>query len=1059
MRKPSLLYLMFILLVAAASPPLCRGQIPEGQILGTITDASGGVIPGVTIALEDELKGIRQTTVSSDSGVFTFSYLNSGTYRVVVEQAGFKKAVYPGIKVEVGEKRRVDVKLEVGDISATVEVTGAAALVSTDSAAVSSIVSTQEVIGMPLNGREFSQLAALMPGARITGSYGGALITYFAQAVTVGGTNSAKNSYSVDGVDNTFNIWNGPAMNPSVDAIQEFKIDKSQFAAEYGRGGAEIQLATKSGSNQFHGAAWEYLRNYALNAGNYTTHIQDSLKRNQYGANLGGPIFRNKAFFFFNWEGNRERDSVQPRGSVFTDKMRTGDLSEFLPSRVVKDPRTGQPFPGNIIPSSRLSPVAVAYLEAMMPHSNLPGVTSNLIRPFTTQRNWDQYITRVDYKLTAKDDLFGRLNAQPRSGIAAPLSATSINHEEQFKFYNSGAGWTRSWSPKFITEARFGYHHENLLLQSKKPDKLPSTYIQGFGSTQPPPDRLPVVSITDFDGYAMWGFPLGFIQNSYEYVANLTWFHGNHLIKAGATLRNQGMDKTRSPEYQVSLGFNGYATGVAAGDYLLGLPYSASESLGYVIRKQRYGDYSFYVQDDWKVSPRLTLNVGLRYELNTLPSEVSDLWGGFDYDSQKIALAGDHIVQSAIPDPFVYNSYKDFLITADKTKLPVHTLVFGDHNNFSPRFGFAWRPFADNKTVVRGGYGSFYLLEDGNTMFNQTGTIPYGGSVSTSAVVNPALTMLQPFGTIGSAPLPSTSGRYPNLRTPYLQQMTLGVQRELPWKMLAEVNVQDQNSLKLESSYSISQAPIGAGTVNDRRLYKQYSGVSMTFHDGHARYDSLEILVKKSSPSYTFQWSHTFAKNMIQSGPFIYAKDLFDGPGGYVPNLDKAHFLINLPFGRGRRWMSQGGVVDQILGGWTLSGIAILYQSGSPFTIGYSGDPANVGIFSVRAKRIGNGNIDNPTMSKWFDTSAFAAPDAGTFGNAGTGILFGPASRFFDAAIYKSFRIREGTKLQFRTEMFNAFNHPNLGSPNTTLNGFAFGQILTKSQTPRVIQFALRVEF
>ncbi len=1059
MRKPSYLYLMFILLLAAIWPPPCRGQIPEGQILGTITDVSGAIVPGVNIVLEDESRGTTETVVSGESGVFTFSHLNSGTYRVTVEHPGFKKAIFPGIKVEVGEKRRLDIKLEVGDISSQIEVTGAAALVSTDSASVSALVSSNEVIGMPLDGREFSQLAALMPGARITGEYGGALITYFAQAVTVGGTDAEKNSYSVDGVDNNFNIWNGPAMNPSIDAIQEFKIEKNQFAAEYGRGGAEIELATKSGTNTFHGAAWEYLRNYALNAGNYVTHEQDTLKRNQYGANFGGPIIKNKAFFFFNWEGNRERSSVQPQGSVFTDKMRTGDLSEFLPDRVVKDPLTGQPFTGNIIPTSRLDPVALSYMDSMMPKANLPGVTANMIRPFTTTRDWDQYITRIDYKLSTKDDLFGRFNAQPRSGIAAPLSATSINHHEVFTFYNAGVGWTRSWTPSFISEFRWGYHHENLLLESEVPSQLPTNTILGFGSTQPPPQRLPTVFINDFDGFAMWGFPLGFLQNSHEYVANLTWSHGKHLVKGGATLRNQGMDKTKSPEYQIVMSFNGYATGVGAGDYLLGLPYSASENLAYVIRKQRYGDYSFFVQDDWRVHPRLTLNLGLRYELNTLPSEESNLWGGFDYPTEKIALAGDHIVTSAVPDPSILNAYQDFLITADKTQLPIRTLVHGDHNNFSPRIGFAWRPFANNKTVVRGGYGIFYLLEDGNIMFNQTGTIPYGGAVSTDAVVNPSLTMAEPFGKIGTFPPPSTGGRYANMRTPYLEQLTFGIQHELPWKLLAEVNFQDQNSLKMESSYSISQAPIGPGSIADRRVYKQYSGVSMTFHDRHSRYDDLEIMIRKSSPNYTFQWSHTYAKNMIQSGPYIYAKDLWDGPDGYVPQLDKMHFLVNLPFGKGMRWMDQGGIVNQILGGWTVSGIATLYQSGAPFTISYSGDPANVGIYGVRAKRIGSGHVNNPSEQQWFNTADFAPPDSGTFGDTGTGILLGPSSKYFDFAVYKSFAIREATKLQFRTEMFNAFNHPNLGSPYTTLNGFAFGELGPKNQNPRVIQFALRFTF
>jgi hypothetical protein len=1056
-RTRSNLFWLCVLLIVGTGSALA--QIPQGQVLGTVTDNTGAVVPGATVTLLDEAKGTTQTTITNDSGFYTFSYLNSGVYTVTVEMPGFKKAVYSGNRVQVGEKRRVDILLEVGEVSTTVEVTAAAAVISTDSADVASVVGQSEVIGMPLQGREFSQLATLMPGVRLTGRYGGALITDFAAAVTVGGTAANKNSYSIDGVDNTFNVWNGPAMNPSIDSVQEFRIDKSQFAAEYGRGGAQIQLVTKSGTNEFHGAAWEYARNYALNAGNYTTHIQDTLKRNQYGANLGGPILKNKSFFFFNWEGQRERSSVQPLGSVFTDKMRGGDLSELLPLKVANDPTTGQPFTNNVIPAQRLNPVALAFMESMMGHANLPGTVNNFVRPFSTSRDWDQYLGRVDYKLTSKDNLFGRFAIQPRSGEAAPLSATSVNHREVMRFYNTGVGLDHTWTNTFITETRFGYHHENLLLESNIPSSLPTNKIKGFGSVPIPDERLPVVSITDFSGFAMWGFPLGFVQNSYEFAQNMSWFKGNHLIKSGFTGRTQGLDKTKSPEYQVSMTFNGYATGVGAADYLLGMPYNASESLGFVIRKQRYGDYSFFVQDDWKVTEALTLNLGLRYELNTLPSEQSDLWGNFDTERRKIVLAGSQIVESAVPDPVILQAYQSFLITADQTQWPVHTLVYGDHNNFAPRLGFAWRPFKDNKTVVRGGYGVFYLLEDGNIMFNQTGVIPYGGAVSTDAVINPSLTMADPFGAIGAFPKPSAASRDPYMRTGYLQQITLGMQHELPHGLVAEFDVQDQKSLKTETSWSLSQSPQGPGTVADRRQFQEYAGISRNFHDGWSRYRDLQVLIKKTSANYTFQWSHTWAKNLVRSGPYIYAMDLWDGASGYVPHLDKAHFLINLPFGKGQRWVNQGGVVDAFLGGWTLSGIAILHQSGDPLTVTYSGDTANVGIFTVRAKRVGNGKLSNPSQAEWFDVNAFQAPDSGTFGDAGTGIFFGPPRRYFDAAVYKSFRIREGMKLQYRAEMFNAFNHPNLSNPRTGLNSSNFGQILTKSLDPRVIQMALRFTF
>ncbi len=1058
MAKMRLTLLLVCMLLLTGGSLLA--QVPQGQVLGTVTDSTGAVVPGASVELLDELKGTTQTTVTNDSGVYTFSYLNSGIYTVKVEMPGFKTAVYSGNQVQIGERKRVDIRLEIGELSTAVEVTGAAAAVSTDSATVGAIVSQKEVIGMPLNGREFSQLAALMPGVRLTGRYGGALITDFAAAVTVGGTSGTKNSYSVDGVDNTFNIWNGPAMNPSVDAVQEFRLDKSQFAAEYGRGGAQIQLVTKSGTNSFHGAVWDYVRNYALNAGHYVTHEQDTLKRHQFGANLGGPIIRNKAFFFFNFEGQREKSSVQPQGTVFTDKMRTGDLSELLPTKVVKDPLTGEPFPNNVIPPERLDPVALAYMEAMMGRANQPGIVNNFIRPFTTNRDWEQYIGRVDYRLTDKDNLFGRFNIQTREGEGAPLAATSLNQYEDMNFYNVGVGWDHSWSGTLITETRFGYHRENLLIASNLPDKLPSVKIKGFGGIEIPDTRMPVVSITDFSGFHMWGFPLGFVQNSYEFSQNVSWFKGNHLIKAGFTGRNQDMLKEKGPEYQVVMSFNGHATGTGAGDYLLGLPYSASQNLNHVVLGQEYGDYAAYVQDDWKITPNLTLNLGLRYEVNSLPSEIRNRYSTFDPITQKIVIAGSAL-DPEVTNDYLYSAYKDQIVFAANHPLPDRTLGYGDHNNFGPRFGFAWRPFNNTKTVIRGGYGVFYLLEDGNIAFNNTYVPVYGGTLSTDKTLNPNLTMADPFGggALGPVPLPSQPYRDPHMRTPYLQQMTLGVQHELPGQIVAEVTFQDQNSLKLESNYNLNQAPMGPGTVAERRPYQDFSTVNGTFHSGHSRYDALEIMVRKNAANYTFQWSHTWAKNMVQSGPYWYAKDLWNGPGGYVPHLDKLHFLVNLPFGKGMKWLDQGGVLDAILGGWTLSGIAILHQSGSPFTVTYNGDTANVGIYTVRAKRIGDGKLDNPTMERWFDTSAFTAADPGTFGDAGTGILFGPPARYFDAAVYKSFRLGEEMKLQFRSEFFNAFNHPNMANPQTSVNSPNFGQILTKNLDPRTIQLALRLEF
>jgi hypothetical protein len=549
-------------------------------------------------------------------------------------------------------------------------------------------------------------------------------------------------------------------------------------------------------------------------------------------------------------------------------------------------------------------------------------------------------------------------------------------------------------------------------------------------------------------------------------IQNVSVFRGKHLIKAGFDGRRQALNRKEFGSTAIGLNFTGAYTGFGAADFLLGLPFTASESLPPTDRVQSYDDYSLYVQDDWKVTSNLTLNLGLRYDLATLPNEKYDRWTAFNPSLRKVVVAGDRIrTEYAVPE--LLAAYQSFLIPAAQTSLPVHTLVFGDHNNFAPRIGFAWRPLSNNnKTVVRGGYGIFYLLGDGNINFNNAGyALPYGGTVSSvNTTPVPSFTIESPFGS-GTAPPPPIGAYYidPHTRQPYLQQMTLGVQHEMPWGVVGEINLQDQHSLKLESSWNANQPPAGgSGPLQSRRPYPEFSStISANFHEGHARYRAAEFVLRKSSAHYTFEWSHTWAKNLSRtSATDPYNRNLFYGPSDYVPHLDKLNFVVDLPFGKGRKLLNKGGVADTLVGGWTISGLGNLYQGGSPFTIGWSGaDPSGTGTFIARADRVKSGKISNPTAAEWFDTSAFVAPTPGTFGNAGTGILIGPSSFSYDVGIFKAFRVRENVRFQFRTEMFNVFNHPNLAMPQTTANAPGFGSILTKSQVPRVIQFALRLEF
>ncbi len=1038
-------------------------QAPEGRIVGTVFDQSGGAVPGASVTLESQNTGVIRTAVTGEEGTYAFGSLNPGVYRLTVEMTGFSKAVHSDIGVLVAQVVRLDPRLTIGETGTSIEVQGGAALIDTDTSDVSTVLIEEQVKGIPLNGREFSQLATLMPGVRPQGTTGGALITQFATAVQVGGTSEGKNSYSFDGVDNTFDIWNGPAVNPSIDAIQEFRIDRTMAPAEFGRGGAQVQLVTKSGTNDFHGALWEYHRNFRLNAGNYTSHVRDTVLRNQFGANLGGPVIQNKLFFFFNWESQREHSSVQPTGTVFTDKIRTGDLSEF--AEAIRDPLTGQPFAGNVIPANRLDPVALAYMESMMPRQNLPGFTGNFIRPFTTSRDWDQYIGRVDFNASPKDEVFFRFSVQPRSGLNAPLTATSIPATEDMDFYNAGLGYTRSWTSTVVTETRVGFHREDLDMSNALPERLPSIPIQGLPPTQPPPERLPVLSISPFYTLAMWGYPWISTQKSTEFLQNASMYQGKHLIKAGFGARATETHRKTFGEFQINESFTGVYTGNGVADYLLGLPFTASENLPPREMKYNYGDISFYLQDDWKVTPNLTLNLGIRYEYFLTPrSRDLKKWSNFVPSLRKIAVAGDQVIDRFI-NPVVKDPWLPFLIPATATDLPNDTLSYGDSNNLSPRIGLAWRPFSNNRTVFRAGFGIFYLPQDGNlAASNGNGGAPYLNAVSTTNTTPlPTFTMGDPFAGGVTVPPPNPAFFDPNMNDSYSHQLVLGVQHELPGRIVAEANFHDQKSLFLETAWNINQPRVGTtGDLQARRPFPEFSSsINGLFHDGYARYDALELILRKRTAQTSFEFSHTWSKNIGRLEVInAYDRDLFPGPFDYVPHLTKFHFVADLPFGQGRQFLDQGGVVNFLAGGWTVSGI---YQrfSGSPLTPTYSGDPANVGVFSARPTLNGDPTIDNPTPARWFDPSVFSAPAAGTFGNAGTGIIFGPSSWTADFGIYKRFPVPlvEGSNLQFRTEMFNAFNHPNRQNPVMSFNSPDFGRIITKNLTPRVIQFALRFEF
>jgi hypothetical protein len=1060
--------LLALMLATASGGAWLYGQAPQGQILGTVVDPSGAPIPEAKVSLRNEATGVQTTMSTTSTGDYVFLYLDSGSYAVTVQKDGFDTAVSSGIKVQVLEKKRVDVQLKVGQVTTRVEVTGAAAKVDTDSATVGMIISRREMTDLPLNGREFSQLATLMPGVQANGTTGGSGIMaggYFAIALRVGGGTDysyggGTNAYTFDGVDNGFTLIGGPAMNPSVDSIQEFRIDRSQAAAEFGNGANQIEVITRSGTNQFHGAAWEYLRNNKTSAGDYYTHVPQNLKRNQYGVNIGGPIEKEKAFFFFNWEGQKSVGVSRQQGTVLTTKMREGDLSEFLP-QTVHDPFTGAVYEGNIIPADKIDPVAKSLMDAYMPLPNLgSGIANNYISNFPITDDWNQYVARTDFNPTQKDRLSFRFAGEPRSPLSAGLSATSEPSQVNSDYYAVNAAWQRNLSPNTLVELRLGYHQEKEIQNDIPRKQWANPHIVGEDTTVP--GFLYILPY--FQHYASWWFPSDYHMKSYDLVANLTHIRGAHTFKLGFQRTTHGWRQPHGPGLdRQEEGFSGQYSGIGVGDYLLGWPfYANTEGYGAFVPKANKGNpvTNLFFQDDWKVRSNLTLNLGIRYDLFKPRESQGDLLSTFDPASGKVVVAGLRIQPTA--DSATLAAYPNLFMTAAEMGWPLHSMIFENKTDFSPRVGFAFRPWKNNKTVIRGGYGIFYYLRNEElNMYNMVGS-PYKSSAP--SVVNttptPTYTLENPFAAfVGVAPVPNAVSWDPYQKDPYMQQINLGFERELPWGVVAEANFQNQHALKFDNLMNLNQSAPGVSATP----YPYMSATLDRDMDNMANlYNALELQLRKNSTHYTFQFSYVLAKNEVANFPDLYVGDIWRGPASYLPTEAKVNFLGDLPVGKGRRYFNHGGVADAVIGGWTASGAFLLHQGGQPMTVGASVQTTNNNVSSIgRPDRICNGKLKNPTIAEWFDTSCFQAAPQNTWGNAGTGILYGPSANMEgDFGLFKNFALPEQLKLQFRTEAFNVFNHPLENYPGTTFGAPAtFGIITGKSLTPRVFQFALRLSF
>ena len=1086
-----------ILLIASAVLTFtlpAAAQQDTATITGIITDESGAVVPDAAITVTNVATNISVRTQSDSAGAYVVPSLRPGEYSVTTERSGFPKVVRSGITLQIAQVARIDVTLQAGGLTETVEVVGAASLLDTQTSSRGLVIDQKKIVDLPLNGRDYNQLALLSPGV-LPGTPRLASVN-FKGVLNVNGNRTFNNVFLLDGVDNisysnSFRGENVQLVQPSIEALQEFKIQTNAYSAEFGRSsGAVVNATIKSGTNTVRGSVYEFLRDDALDANNFFSNALGAPKpkreRNQFGVAVGGPLVRNRTFWFADYEGLRDAEGVPRVRQVPTAAEKAGVFSS-----VVVDPfAAGRPaFPQNaegkwVIPPDRWDPVGAAIV-AQIPDPNVPGSTIYASTPVTDTRQ-DQFDVRIDHQFAPTLTFFGRYSFVDtltfRPAPLPRLAEGSFNdafgaNDNRSQGLALGLTWTAS--PNLVGDLRFGYARGDYYTNP------PNFGIDGaaeIGLRNVPSDPsivggMPKVNIQGFDAVGRHtSTPQFQTPRSWNPRATFSWNRGAHFIKFGAEFLHV---ETRINDLNATIGrmnFENRFTNRAVGDLLLGLP-SQLALTSYTVMEQGQNMQFYFIQDDYRISPRFTANVGLRYEYATPPVERENRFANFDPETGTMMFAQDG-------------------------SLFERALIHPDRNNFAPRVGFAYTP--GTRLVVRGGYGVFFTHtvrqgREGLLGFNppylvdnllQTGV---SGATAVASAAPFRLVNGYPDGLLDPSALSSTVLRRaqdPDQRTPYIQQYNLGAQYELRPDLVLDVAYVGNKGTKLPGFRNLNQRavitnPDGSQSAGPRP-YPAFGDIQWMENRVSSNYKSLQLRVEKrfsqglsGMVSYTLGEAITDAPDHISTsgggagvdtGVFREPQDGNNlraerGPAEFdVRHRLVASYIYELPFGRGRRFGNGWNrALDLAFGGWQVTGIHVL-QSGLALTATLGGATVlNIGgERRARPNLVGNPELPESerTLNRWFNTDAFAAfsPGLQAFGNAGVGIMRGPGVANFDFTLAKNFTLTGRRYFQFRTELFNAFNHPNFGPPNIARESSGFGQILTAAPG-RIIQFGLKFYF
>ena len=1094
-----------------------------GEVTGRVSDPSGAVVSRAAITLTNtNTNGVRNA-VATDAGVYTFPSVPPGSYVLKTEVSGFKTWVSEPFQVQVQQVVRLDVALQVGKTSEMVEVTGNAVLLQSENATLGTVIENKVVTELPLNGRQYLNLVALSPnvnvlspGAGQAGSRQGG--DRAAQAISTGGQRIMFDYYTLDGVNNTDPNFNTYLALPSIDAIQEFKVQIGVYPAEYGHASTQINVVTKSGGNKYHGALFEFLRNDVMDAKDYqftTAKTKNPFKWNDYGFEVDGPVRipglfngRDKLFFMSNYEALRRRQNSQGIYSVPTPAMFTGDFSELLPSTIIHDPTTGLPFPGNVIPPAQLDPISLKFLKYYN-SSTLPGLANNYTQNNSSPLNRDGFVLRMDFNESPKSQWTGRYNWGDENQSTQSLGGAGqliLTHYKQYTGSN-----TRTFTPTLVNEARFGYSqffNSIGTLLAFQTDVVSDIGIPGQNPGDPVTWGVPNVNFTGFSGIGDTNDgPYANDNNTLQLVDKLSWLHGKHSFAFGFEYNRQNYNQVGN---QFSRGVFNFQTlptndaGYAFANFLLGNLYQSQNAVSIANAKFQRNAWAVFMDDTWKVTPKLTLSLGLRYELtppftNTVGNYFTVKIPKFYFTANAPQADWPYFVrQSGCTDP-----YEGLKIHWTSTPAVCggglnHNLLETKYKNFAPRVGIAYA--LDKDTVIRSGFGLFYMQDTGNaSYFDMARNIAARVDLTWGNPATPTLTWNNaiPGGSGGIAqvgPPYAFVAAYDHASS-YTVQYLLNVQRQLGTSWVVEVGYLGSVSRHLYGFQNANQAVPGTtGSLASRTPFGDFTTIQLVADGLNANYNAGSVKVtRRFSQGLSFITSYTWSKSMDNSSGIrpqgydtLFPQDsrcmscewglsAFD-----VRNRFQFGGVYDLPIGKNKLLNINNPVGNGVVGGWQLSANMTI-QSGVPqsLNIGFNNSGSNTPQNDRPSySGSGNGYLSNHTHSSlgvmWYDPASFVVAPAGTFGNVGRNSLITPAFQSFDLAVHKQFPMfyKEGHVLQFRLEAFNVLNHPVWGAPNGNIRAGAafpgapanaahqgFGIISTTALPMRQLQVGLKYSF